>query len=531
MAAANYTVSEDQFVCSICLSVFMDPVSTPCGHNFCKRCISSYWDKSDHFLCPLCKEEFKTRPQLRTNTLLSNMASQFLKTPEVPREEASDPEVPCDICSGTKVKAVMSCLVCLVSYCETHLGPHETVPVLRRHQLVAPVRNLDKRMCTHHHKPLELFCKTDSVCVCTKCPYSEHKSHKIVPLSEECEERKTEVTQMMEESKGKIEKIHTSLDLSKRLADKATGEGQEVITALGQSVQKNLEDLKEGIHNKLRKRERLNKVLIAELEEGIFQLEKRRTEMEKPAYAQDPLHFLQTFPSLKSDPCMNSWTGVSICQASFDGAVVRSLFELEKVFTEVLDREYRADLKAKQKCAVNVTFDPDTAHPNLVLSHDKKQVHYREVRRNVPDNPKRFSDIPCVLGQQCFSKGKFYYEVQVTGKTHWFLGVTRESINRRGELKVKSSSLEFWLICLDDGKLSAAACPSVNITLRRVPQKIGVFVDYEEGVVSFHDVDTATPIYFFTDCCFKGTLFPFFSPWYTAKGRNKSPIIISLQPI
>lgn len=479
-------------------------------------------------MCPLCKEEFDTRPLLKINTLLSCVASQFLKTPPEKNEilETFDSEVSCDICTGTKVKAVKSCLVCLVSYCETHLGPHETVPVLRHHQLVHPVTDLDKRMCADHHKPLELFCKSDSVCVCMQCSYSEHKSHDIVPLSEECEERKAEVKMAMEESKRKIIKIQRCLELSQEAADKETAEGMQVFMALDQSVQKKSEELKEEIQEKLQKKEKVKRVLLSELAEEISQLEERGVEMEKPLYSQDHLSFLQTFRSVTSNPSRNNWTGVRICPAFFEGAVVRSLLELEKTLSEVLDKAYQADLKTKQKCAINVTLDPDTAHPNLVISQDKKQVHYRAVRKNVPDNPKRFSQVPCVLGQQSFSSGKFYYEVQVTRKTDWFLGVAKDSICRSGDMTL-SPSYGFWLIYLSDGKLKAASSPSIDITIRRSLQKIGVFVDYDEGVVSFHDVTTAAPIHFFTDCCFKDTLQPFLCPWFAQKGKNTSPMIIS----
>ncbi|XP_055020753.1 zinc-binding protein A33-like [Boleophthalmus pectinirostris] len=392
MAAMNYMLSEDQFVCSICLNVFMDPVSTPCGHNFCKNCISGYWDKSSCCVCPLCKEAFNTRPVLKINTLLSHMASQFPRQPQ---------------------------------------------------------------------KQEEIY----------------HKSHNIVPLGEECEERKAEVRKMMDERKKKIEQIRSSLELSQKAADKVTEEGLEVYTALGQAVQKNLDHLKEEIHEKL-----------------------------------------------KTQIQIKTWG--SICQASFEGAVVRSLFELEKTFTDILNKTYKADLKAKQKCAVSVTFDPDTAHPNLIMTHGRKQVHYKDRRKNVPDNPERFSDAPFVFGEQSFLFGRFYFEVQVTGKTHCFLGVARESINRKGTMTV-GSSLGFWVIYLEDEKGKAAASPYVNLTLRCAPQKIGVFVDYEDGVVSFHDVDAAAPIYIFTRCCFKDKLLPFFSPWYAVNGRNKSPMIIS----
>ncbi|KAI3352614.1 hypothetical protein L3Q82_005552 [Scortum barcoo] len=183
MAAANYLRAEDQFLCSICLDVFTDPVTTPCGHNFCKNCITEHWNTTDQCLCPICKEAFTKRSVLTVNTLFSEMAAQFKSAQQEAssnsseQQESKSGEVPCDVCTGTKLKALKSCLVCLVSYCETHLEPHLTVSGLKRHQLVEPVENLEGRMCTKHDKPLELFCKTDQTCVCMLCSVLDHKTH------------------------------------------------------------------------------------------------------------------------------------------------------------------------------------------------------------------------------------------------------------------------------------------------------------------------------------------------------------------
>uniref|UniRef100_A0A3P8VUK9 RING-type domain-containing protein n=1 Tax=Cynoglossus semilaevis TaxID=244447 RepID=A0A3P8VUK9_CYNSE len=208
----KYKLNTYQFLCSICLEVFTDPVSTPCGHNFCKNCISTHWDNSVLFKCPLCNEVFNTRPQMKINTMISEMAAQF-RCQEKPVSEKPG-EVLCDVCTGTKVKAVKSCLVCVASYCETHLEHHLTAPRLRRHQLIDPVENLEDRMCTKHDKLLELFCKTDQTCVCLVCPALDHRDHQFVPLKEEYEEKKVElkttgaeVQKMIQERRVKIEEI------------------------------------------------------------------------------------------------------------------------------------------------------------------------------------------------------------------------------------------------------------------------------------------------------------------------------------
>ncbi|GAA6224560.1 E3 ubiquitin/ISG15 ligase TRIM25-like [Lates japonicus] len=133
MAAASSFLSEDQFLCSICLDVFADPVTITCGHNFCKSCITEHWNISVRCQCPMCKEVFDIRPALRVNTFISEMTAQFRqsgvkKAGDFAGQDCANPEeVLCDVCTETKLKALKSCLVCLVSYCETHLEPHQRI--------------------------------------------------------------------------------------------------------------------------------------------------------------------------------------------------------------------------------------------------------------------------------------------------------------------------------------------------------------------------------------------------------------------
>ncbi|KAI3352590.1 hypothetical protein L3Q82_005526 [Scortum barcoo] len=151
---------------------------------------------------PQVHKVFTTKPELHINTLFSEMVAQFksaqheASSSSSEQQESKPGEVPCDVCTGTKLKALKSCLVCLVSYCETHLEPHLTVSVLKRHQLMEPVENLEGRMCTKHDKPLELFCKTDQTCVCMLCSVLDHKTHEFVPLKEGYEEKKAESSQL-----------------------------------------------------------------------------------------------------------------------------------------------------------------------------------------------------------------------------------------------------------------------------------------------------------------------------------------------
>uniref|UniRef100_A0A672KHY0 Bloodthirsty-related gene family, member 31 n=1 Tax=Sinocyclocheilus grahami TaxID=75366 RepID=A0A672KHY0_SINGR len=154
-----------------------------------------------------------------------------------------------------------------------------------------------------------------------------------------------------------------------------------------------------------------------------------------------------------------------------------------------------------EQCAqyLEVTLDPDTANRYLILSDDGKQVSLGDIKQDVPENPKRFDVGLCVLAKQGFSSGRFYYEVQVKGKTEWSLGVARESINRKGKF-IYTPVNGFWAVILrNDNQYTACESPMLSFSLKVKPEIVGVFVDYEEGLVSFYDVGSRSHIYSFTD--------------------------------
>ncbi|XP_068579147.1 E3 ubiquitin-protein ligase TRIM21-like [Cebidichthys violaceus] len=537
MSASSCLLTEDQFLCSICLDVFTDPVLIPCGHNFCKTCITEHWNINVQSQCPNCKEVFNTRPELRVNTFISEMAAQFRQSAphkassSSSEQQAAKPgEVPCDVCTGTKLKALKSCLVCLVSYCETHLEPHLTTSVLKRHQLIDPVENLEGRMCTEHDKLLELFCKTDQMCVCMLCTVLDHKNHDVVPLKKEYEGKKAElgkteaeVQQMIQKRRLKIQEIKHSVELSEEDADREIADGVQVFTALKESVERSQTELIDTIKEKQRKTEKQAEGFIKELEQEISELKKRSTEVVQLSRSEDHLHLLQSFRTLNTAPPTKNWTGVSVSPPSYEGTVVRALNQLEETLSEQMKKLFEVELKRVQQSAVDVTLDPDTAHPYLILSDDGKQVKTGDVKKNLPNNPERFDTCPCVLAKQSFSSGRFYYEVQVKGENTWDLGVARESINRKGGITA-IPQIGYWLILLrNENEYKACADPRVLLSLKSQPQKVGVFVDYEEGLVSFYDVDAAALIYSFTGCSFTEKLYPFFGH----KGKNSAPLIIS----
>ncbi|CDQ95004.1 unnamed protein product [Oncorhynchus mykiss] len=467
MTTSSSLLSEEQFLCSICLDVFTEPVSIPCGHNFCKACIRGYWDTSDLCQCPMCKKNFDKRPDLFVNTFISEMAAQ--------------------------------------------------VPALKRHKLINPVENLEDRMCKKHDRPLELFCRSDQTCVCQFCTETDHKTHDTVPLEEEYGERKAElgkteaeVHQMIQERLKKVQEIKHSIDLSQKDAEREISDSVQVFTALVRSIERSQTELIEVIEEKQKAAERQAEGLIKDLEQEITELKRRSTELEQLSHTEDHLHFLQNLPSLCTPPPTKDWSRI-----------------MEETILSEVKMLCDAELKRIQQYAVDVTLDPDTAHRGLIMSEDGKRVKHGDTKQHLPDKPVRFSTCLCILGKEGFSSGRFYFEVIVKGKTNWDLGLARESINRKGKITLSPKN-GYWTVWLRNGEQYKAISSHSNLlSLREKPQKLGVFVDYEEGQISFYDVEARSHIYSFTGCTFTEKLYPYFSPHVNDGGKNSAPLIIS----
>ncbi|XP_058250888.1 E3 ubiquitin-protein ligase TRIM39-like [Hemibagrus wyckioides] len=514
MASSSIVLFEDQLLCPVCLDVFTDPVSTPCGHNFCMNCLKEFWDSSLHCQCPVCKTSFPKRPELYVNTFISALAAPFKKSVEKPIQSL----VLCEACCEQKCTAVKSCLICMASYCKTHLEPHERVSSLKKHKLIDPVENLEDYICQKHERPLELFCIDDRTCVCHFCTEAEHETHIIIPLEEESGEKKiqlektqTEVQQMIKERLKKIEEITHSVILNKKTTEKEKADVVEIFSNLMSGIERSQAELLKVMEEKQKATDKQAEEFITELEQEITELKRRNTELEQLLNTEDHLHLLQIYPSLCSPPHTQDWTDVTI-NTSLSVERLSSLSQLQETLKEKMEELHNIKLRRIQQYAVDVTLDPDTANPYLILSVDGKQVTCGDNKQNLPDNPERFDCCPFVLGKEGFTSGRFYYEVQVRGKTQWDLGVVRESVDKKGVITASPEN-GYWCVCLrNKTEYEALDSPPVSLSLKQAPQKVGVFVDYEEGLISFYDVDAKSHFYSFTGQTFTEKLYPFFSP-------------------
>ncbi|XP_072894612.1 E3 ubiquitin-protein ligase TRIM39-like [Hemitrygon akajei] len=185
------------------------------------------------------------------------------------------------------------------------------------------------------------------------------------------------------------------------------------------------------------------------------------------------------------------------------------LYWLKTVLRETLDAINR----------VSVTLDVETANPWLEVSEDRKSVRPTRTWRNLPDTGKRFTDQPCVLGSEGFTSGRHDWEVEVTGNRGWYLGVAAESVKRKGGVSL-SPETGFWVIGWD-GEVLHRGCdvygdptsPESGLPAGPIPGRVGVYLSYESGTVSFYNAETKSHLHTFTGNKFTGKLYPFFATW------------------
>lgn len=357
------------------------------------------------------------------------------------------------------------------------------------------------------------------------CLVSDTHNHHTVPFKRDHERKKAELGAkmklMIQERQMKIDEIRHSAKLSSKSADRHIADSERVFKVLLQSVKRSQANLIEAINEKQKTTQKQADKLIQELEQEISELTKRSNNIDQLSQTDNDIDLL----SNNYIPTTKNWTEVTIHPPSYGTSVGAAMNRLEEEFsTEKKKLFAKAKLHRVQESAKDVTLDPDTANPFLILSHNGKQVYCGDVKQTLPENPKRFNTAINVLGKQSFSSGRFYFEIQVTGKTSWDLGVVKESIRRNGSINASPEN-GYWTICLREGNKYKASLG--DLSMKYQPKKVGVFVDYEKSSVSFHDVDSADIIHSFSNCSFTEKLYPFFSPGSRHGGKNSAPLIIS----
>ncbi|XP_067400667.1 E3 ubiquitin-protein ligase TRIM39-like isoform X1 [Emydura macquarii macquarii] len=468
-SAAPTQKMQKEATCSICLEYLTEPVTIDCGHNFCRACITQCCEQREpesgtKFPCPQCRALFQ-KGKLRPNTQLANIVEELKQ-----------------------------------------LG-------------LKPGKAQQENLCETHEEKLKLFCEEDQTPICVVCDKSkEHRAHTVVPIEEAAQEYRVKL-------QAALSPLRQELDKALKLESQAREE-----PAAWQRKVKNKRETIAGEFNKLHKLLREEEQLLLqrleeEERETLQRLQENVTKLSRQSSS------LQQLITEIEEKCQQTAAELlKDVKSTLTRSQSMKLQEPEAISTE-LKNVYKISLDMKEMLKrfwVDVTLDPDTAHPKLVLSEDRKRVRLGDTRQDLPDNPERFDTDPCVLGAEGFPGGRRYWEVEVGDKPEWALGVCRESVSRKGQVTLTPED-GYWAVWLREGKYKALTSSWTPLPVSVRPSRVGIFLDYEAGEVSFYNVTDRSQLFTFTDT-FSGTLRPYFCPGLSAGGKNAAPLIICPVP-
>ncbi|ROL51228.1 E3 ubiquitin/ISG15 ligase TRIM25 [Anabarilius grahami] len=297
---AEVGISQDEFKCSVCLDLLKDPVTTPCGHSYCKNCITVRWDQEGVYSCPQCRQTFSPRPALAENTMLAGVVEK-LKKRKLPADcYAGAGDVECDACTGRKHKAVKSCLECQNSYCQNHLEVHESFFKRKRHNLTEATGRLQEMICQTHDKLIEIFCRTDQKFICVLCTMDEHKNHDTVSTAAErtekqnqLKERQRSFQQRIQQREKDLHQLREAVESHKSSAQTAVEDSERIFTELIRSIERSCSEATQQIRDQKKTAVSRAEERLERLEQEINDLRRRDAELEQLSHTQDHIHFLQ----------------------------------------------------------------------------------------------------------------------------------------------------------------------------------------------------------------------------------------------
>uniref|UniRef100_A0A3Q3LLR9 Tripartite motif containing 25, like n=1 Tax=Mastacembelus armatus TaxID=205130 RepID=A0A3Q3LLR9_9TELE len=353
--------TEEQFNCPVCLDLPNDPVTIPCGHSYCMACIKDFWSKDDPkgiYSCPQCRQTFCPKPSLSRNTMLAEAVEQLRKgalksdvrdsmrsargvtsSSSKAKGKLSLSAVLCDMCKGEQRAAVKSCLVCMSSYCEAHLKPHQTQKALKPHELIAPTANLAEKICTQHKYLQEFFCRQCKVFVCWLCTSNQHKGHECVSTKAERLEKQKVLSEMqaanqqrLKDREQELKDMKKMMEGVKQSSDKVHDDTEQVLLDLQRSVEHLQELLEEVLDQASLEKMGQAQEVTDNLEAEIKELKRRDTEMKDLAHCEDHIHYLQTYESMCNPLESGDLPPVVVnLEASFDPVKITILDLRERV--------------------------------------------------------------------------------------------------------------------------------------------------------------------------------------------------------
>ncbi|XP_045908024.1 tripartite motif-containing protein 16-like [Micropterus dolomieu] len=522
MAQKGVQLDRETFSCSICLDLLKDPVTIPCGHSYCMNCIKTHWDEEDGMKihsCPQCGQTFTPRPVLLKSTMLAVVVEELKKSglQAAPADHcyAGPEDVACDVCTGRKLKALKSCLVCLASYCEKHLQPHYDAAPFKKHKLVEPSKKLQENICSRHDEVMKMFCRTDQQSICYLCSVEEHKGHDTVSAAAERTERQREldvsrqnIQQRIQDREKDVKVLQQQVEAINGSADKAVEDSEKIFTELIRLMEKRRSDVKRQLRSQRDTEVSRVKELQEKLEQEITELKRKDAELKQLSLTEDHTQFLHNYPSLSALSESTDSSSINIRPLRYFDDVTAAVSEVRDKLQDVLREtwtnvsltvtEVDVSLSEPQpepktragflKYSREITLDPNTANTILLLSEGNRKVIVMREEQSYSSHPDRFTYWYQVLSRESLT-GRCYWEVEWRGGGV-FVAVSYKNISRVGNSDECGFGFNDKSWALDSNKNSymfrynKVKTPVSGLWSSR----IGVYLDHSAGILSFYSI-------------------------------------------
>ncbi|OCT62513.1 hypothetical protein XELAEV_18043596mg [Xenopus laevis] len=478
MAAADL---RDDLTCSICLSIYTDPVALPCSYNFCQDCIGGTLDVQSEMeedpSCLECRETYKRKSELKSNLKLST------------HQEQDETGIFCTFCIHSTVLAAKTCLHCEASMCDAHVKVHSKSS---EHVLAEPTTSLGNRKCSVHHKILEYYCCKDGCCICASCCLTgEHRGHRVKLLNEASKKKKKKLRNVLEKlspERDETERGVQRLQENRReVAEKAADE-KERITALFR---------KRLLSDITRQKQKLSlqvTSLIRELDIKKAELSRKIRHIEELCNMADPLTVLQEQESDGAAFCVAE--GADNEDSERDDIKVPAVWDVDLISDTLLTGLTGIVTGVKEKLmpgqeATDLLLDIKIAGNHVSVSGDSKTLSYSVTEQCNLQAAELFQIFPQALSTRNLPSGRHYWEVEGSESGEWWVGVAYRS-TKKNICSYKNSGYDKKYWCLyrwDNNKYSVIHNSIVTIlTQRASSSRIRISLDYEAGLLSFYEL-------------------------------------------
>ncbi|XP_028662985.1 E3 ubiquitin-protein ligase TRIM50-like isoform X1 [Erpetoichthys calabaricus] len=464
---------EDQLLCPICLEVFVEPLMLKCGHSYCKSCISSLAvDPFSQFPCPVCRCEVDW--------------------------SSSPPNV-----SLARIVEALR---------ELNGGSSEA------------------ETCVEHHNPLSLYCEQDKEVICGLCgSIGAHRSHKITPITSVYSRMKEDLSTLMTEIQTQKRKLEGQICKMAYNKSRITNESDVFKWVIHKEFGELRHYIEEEESNFVQMVELKANALISTIEQQVADMTQTLGKFQEIQSTleqlnnENHLNFIRKYGCIVLR-CREAQQQQQTAIVVYSAISFKPGFHNDDIKMTVWKRLHRRVLPAPEI----LKLDPLTAHPMLKLSRDNTAVECGILVNRVPNNMERFSYSYCVLANRGFSSGKHYWEIIVGEKIKWRLGLIKGTTSRKGKLP-KNPDSGVWLIGLKEGRLyEAFANTRIPIPVTSRPSKIGIFLDYEKGELTFYDADSDNELGFIYSfqAELQGKVYPLFDTCWHERGTNTLPLIL-----